>query len=165
MLDVERWAELRREHFVGGLSIKEFVRRHGIDRNTVRRALRSDLPSVYERASVSKLDPFKDGDPPVVDGGFATYLGWLIPWGTPVTLLGQSAEDVAMAQRELVRIGIDRPAAHATGSPEQWSSGDLSSFPTATFADLAEVRHHREVVILDVRRSDEYQALRPSRMR
>jgi hypothetical protein len=60
VLDVERWAELRREHFVGGVSIKELARRHGIDRNTVRRALRSDSPPVYERASVSKLDPFKD---------------------------------------------------------------------------------------------------------
>jgi transposase len=61
VLDVERWAELRREHFVGGVSIKELVRRHGIDRNTVRRALRSDVPPVYRRASgASKLDPFKD---------------------------------------------------------------------------------------------------------
>ena len=61
MLDVERWAELRREHFVGGVSIKELVRRHGIDRNTVRRALRSDVPPVYRRAlRASKLDPFKD---------------------------------------------------------------------------------------------------------
>ena len=48
-----------------------------------------------------------------IDGNFATYLGWLIPWGTPVTLLGDSAEDVAKAQREMSRIGIDRPAAHA----------------------------------------------------
>ena len=46
-----------------------------------------------------------------LDGAFATYLGWLIAWGTPVTLLGETAEDVAEAQRELVRIGIDRPAA------------------------------------------------------
>ena len=52
---------------------------------------------------------------------FATYLGWLITWGTPVTLLGETAEDVAEAQRELVRIGIDRPAAHATGTPEDWT--------------------------------------------
>ena len=93
-----------------------------------------------------------------IDGGFATYLGWLIPWGTPLTLLGESADDVAEAQRELVRIGIDRPAAHATGTPEDWADGDLASFETATFADLAQVRHHREVVILDVRRADEYDA-------
>ena len=91
-----------------------------------------------------------------IDGGFATYLGWLITWGTPVTLLGETPEDVAEAQRELVRIGIDRPAAHATGGPENWSDGELASFPTATFADLEQVRHHRGVVILDVRREDEY---------
>lgn len=91
-----------------------------------------------------------------LDGSFVTYLGWLIPWGTPLTLLAETAEDVALAQRELVRIGIDRPAAAATGTPEEWSDRPLSSFATATFADLAEVRHHREVVILDVRRSDEH---------
>jgi transposase-like protein len=51
VLNVERWAELRREHFVRGVSIKELARRHSIDRNTVRRALRTDEPSRYERAS------------------------------------------------------------------------------------------------------------------
>lgn len=95
-----------------------------------------------------------------LDDSFATYLGWLIAWGTPVTLLGETAEDVAVAQRELVRIGIDRPAAHATGGPEDWSDRALSSFATATFADLAQVRHHREVVVLDVRRVEEYDAAR-----
>jgi transposase len=60
VLDVERWAELRREHFVRGVSIKELARRFGIDRNTVRRALRGDEPPVYRRAPAgSKLDPFK----------------------------------------------------------------------------------------------------------
>jgi hypothetical protein len=34
LLDVERWAELRREHFVRGVGIKELARRYGIDRNT-----------------------------------------------------------------------------------------------------------------------------------
>jgi transposase len=61
VLDVERWAELRREHFVRGVAIKELARRYGIDRNTVRRALRSDRPPRYERPRrPSKLDPFKD---------------------------------------------------------------------------------------------------------
>ena len=95
-----------------------------------------------------------------LDGGFATYLGWLVTWGTPITLLGATAQDVAEAQRELVRIGIDRPAAHATGGPEDWSDREPSSFATATFADLAQVRHHREVVVLDVRRADEHDAAR-----
>ncbi len=95
-----------------------------------------------------------------IDGSFATYLGWLITWGTPVTLLGETPDDVAEAQRELVRIGIDRPAAHATGGPQDWADGQLASFPTGTFADLEQVRHHRDVVILDVRREDEYRSTR-----
>ncbi len=94
-----------------------------------------------------------------IEGKFSTYLGWLIPWGTPITLLGETADDVAQAQRELVRIGIDRPVAHATGSPEEWAD-ELSSFATGVFADLAQVRHHREVVVLDVRREEEFAAAR-----
>jgi len=87
-----------------------------------------------------------------LDGSFATYLGWVIPWGTPVTLLGETADQVAQAQRELVRIGIDRPAAAATGGPHQWTDGPLRTVERATFADLAHVRHHRSMVVLDVRR-------------
>ncbi len=60
MLEVERWAELRREHFVRGVSIKELMRRTGLARNTIRVALRSPVPPAFrcpERPS--KLDPFK----------------------------------------------------------------------------------------------------------
>jgi transposase len=61
VLDVERWAELRREHFVRGVSIKELARRTGFSRNTVRLALRSERPPHYERtAAPSKLDPFRE---------------------------------------------------------------------------------------------------------
>ena len=91
-----------------------------------------------------------------VDGQFATYLGWLIPWGTPLTLLGESPEQVAEAQRELVRIGIDHLAGAATGTPDQWTDNPLGSFERAVFADLAQVRHHRQVTVLDVRRTSEF---------
>jgi len=91
-----------------------------------------------------------------LDGQFATYLGWLIPWGSPVTLLGETPEQVAEAQRELVRIGIDRPAAAATGTPQDWTDRPLETLDRATFADLAQVRHHRRVAILDVRRLGEW---------
>jgi glyoxylase-like metal-dependent hydrolase (beta-lactamase superfamily II) len=92
-----------------------------------------------------------------LDGSFVTYLGWLIPWGTPVTLLGESADVVAEAQRELVRIGIDRPAAMATGGPEQWAGGaPLAQYPRARFADLAAARSRGEdPLVFDLRRDDE----------
>ncbi|MEU6506040.1 MBL fold metallo-hydrolase [Streptomyces sp. NPDC046942] len=90
------------------------------------------------------------------EGQLATYLAWLIPWGKPVTLLAESPEQLAAAQRELVRVGIDRPAAAATGEPADWvGDGEaLASFPRATFADLA-ARSRDGVVVLDVRRASE----------
>jgi transposase len=75
LLGVEGWAELRREHFVRGVSIKELVRRTGLSRNTIRAALRSDAPPSYQRAATgSKLDPFKPeihrllGETPTLSG-------------------------------------------------------------------------------------------------
>jgi transposase len=60
VVSVEQWAELRREHFVGGKSIKELARTTGLSRNTVRRALRSETPPGYQRtASAGMLEPFK----------------------------------------------------------------------------------------------------------
>ncbi|MCX4579208.1 hypothetical protein OHB41_39735 [Streptomyces sp. NBC_01571] len=149
------------------------------------------------------------------EGQLAAYLAWLIPWGKPVTLLAESAEQLAAAQRELVPrqatfapsrrpartlaapaespstsstrtsgrhaesthrtqllegrtlpaaalvgVGIDRPAAAATGEPKGWvREGEVpGSFPRAVFADLADLsgRRGREgVVVLDVRRGVE----------
>jgi transposase len=60
LLDVELWAELRREHFVRGVSIKKLARQTGLSRNTIRRALRADEPPGYRREPAgSMLDPFK----------------------------------------------------------------------------------------------------------
>jgi hydroxyacylglutathione hydrolase len=90
-----------------------------------------------------------------LESNFATYLGWLIPWGTPLTLLGQSAGQVAEAQRELVRIGIDRPAAAATGGPGDWAGPDgLASLRLVKFGDLAAAlaAPGGNLVVLDVRR-------------
>ncbi len=91
-----------------------------------------------------------------VDGQFATYLGWLIPWGTPLTLLGESSEQVAQAQRELVRVGIDQLEGAATGSPTGWTDNALETLQRAEFGDLAAARKERDVVVLDVRRSSEW---------
>ena len=94
-----------------------------------------------------------------VHGNAVTYLGWLIDWGTPLTLLGESVEEVALMQRELVRIGIDRPAAYAVGSPTTWAteSAPVSSYPRATHAEMAaEVAADPALPILDLRRRSEW---------
>jgi hydroxyacylglutathione hydrolase len=91
----------------------------------------------------------------------ATYLGWLIPWGTPLTLIGSTQEDVAAAQRELVRIGIDRIEAAATGAPPDWAAGEpLSSYDVSDFAGYVKEREQRPIVLLDVRRVGEWDSAR-----
>jgi transposase len=61
LLEVERWAELRRRHLVDGVSIKRLARETGLSRNTIRKAIRSPEPPSYARPRrPSKLDPFRD---------------------------------------------------------------------------------------------------------
>jgi rhodanese-related sulfurtransferase len=86
---------------------------------------------------------------------FATYLGWIYPYGEPLTLLGETVEQIADAQRQLVRIGIDRPAATAYG-PITGLAADAPrrSFRSATFRELGPAIAAGAQVI-DVRRADE----------
>ena len=96
------------------------------------------------------------------DGQFITYLGWILPYDATITLLGETPEQVADAQRDMVRIGMD-PAAMATGKPEEWADGaPLKSFPVADFQALAaELRENPDAadrVVLDVRRGSEFDA-------
>jgi glyoxylase-like metal-dependent hydrolase (beta-lactamase superfamily II)/rhodanese-related sulfurtransferase len=90
---------------------------------------------------------------------FATYLGWTLPWDAPLTLIGDSPDDVLDARRQLARIGIDHMAA-AVGEPSELAAdGPTASYRRATFEDLAAERAERgdEIVVLDVRRPDEWE--------
>jgi hydroxyacylglutathione hydrolase len=87
---------------------------------------------------------------------FVTYLGWLYRYGTPVTLIGETPEQVAEARRELVRIGVDHLAGAATGDIDTLADGQvLRSYPVTDFAGLAKALLRGPVQILDARRNDE----------
>ncbi|WP_239785010.1 helix-turn-helix domain-containing protein, partial [Saccharopolyspora erythraea] len=51
MISVEDWAEIRRLHRCEGMPIRAIVRKLGVGRNTVRRALASEGPPRYQRPS------------------------------------------------------------------------------------------------------------------
>lgn len=94
-----------------------------------------------------------------VHGNAVTYLGWMIDWGTPITLLGADPDEVSTMQRELVRIGIDRPVAYAVGAPAEWSSDSapVSSYRHATHAEMAEaLAADPALLTLDLRRNSEF---------
>jgi hydroxyacylglutathione hydrolase len=93
------------------------------------------------------------GDP------FATYLGWVLPWGTPLTLVGESQEQVAQAQLQLARIGVEPVSAAAAGPVAELAGGRAGSYPVRNFECLASQAWGRPgVVVLDVRRPDEWRA-------
>lgn len=91
-----------------------------------------------------------------LSGSFITYLGWLYHWGTPLTLIGESMDQIAEAKRELVRIGIDSLAGVAAGDIRALADGqEVRSYPVSDFAGLAKAKAERDVHVLDARRDDE----------
>jgi rhodanese-related sulfurtransferase len=86
----------------------------------------------------------------------ATNLGWLLPPGNPLTLIGDDPGQVADAQRDLARIGIDRITGAAAGGPADWGRRQLRSYPVSDFAGLTAVWRRRPVTVLDVRRRLEW---------
>ena len=87
---------------------------------------------------------------------FVTYLGWLYREGTPITLIGETPEQIADARRELVRIGVDELAGAATGDIAVLADGQpLRSYPVTDFAGLIAARAQRPVHVIDARRNEE----------
>lgn len=92
---------------------------------------------------------------------FVTYLGWLYSWGSPLTLIGDDADQIAEARRELARIGVDYLTGSATGDIENLAAGSpLRSYRVADFAALAEALAEKTEAgtpaVLDVRQDGEF---------
>lgn len=90
---------------------------------------------------------------------FSTYLGWLVPWGDAITLVGDSAEDLEAAQVQLGRIGMDQFVGHASNDiAEYLQAGDTRSYKVKKFVDLKSI-DQSQVVVLDVRNPDEWKTV------
>jgi transposase len=118
VLEVRRWAEIRRMREVDGLSIREIAKRTGHDRNTVRRALRREGPPRYERPPrPSKLDPFKDEihrllrDDPGIPGKRVLELLWELGFSGSKTIVDDYLREVRplFAPRRTYQRTIYRP--------------------------------------------------------
>lgn len=85
---------------------------------------------------------------------FATYVGWLAPWGGAHVLLLDDADALAAAVRDLAAIGIDGLRAHVLAPdavlprPAGYRRTDWAGF----------ARDGSDGVVVDVRQVDEYDA-------
>ncbi|MFJ5699762.1 rhodanese-like domain-containing protein [Arthrobacter sp. NPDC093139] len=86
---------------------------------------------------------------------FSSYLGWVIPWGEKLTLVG-SRDDLQNAVRDLSRIGIDRPDAAVGTEPAALApNAPVASYPRVDWAAVVLDKPAGDPV-LDVRRADEF---------
>lgn len=90
-------------------------------------------------------------------GEFTTYLGWVLPWGTPVVIAGGTQAELAEAQRAMARIGIDRPTATALLHPGEATASE--AYPVSDLPGLRQaLGNGSSLTILDVRSAEEWES-------
>jgi glyoxylase-like metal-dependent hydrolase (beta-lactamase superfamily II)/rhodanese-related sulfurtransferase len=88
---------------------------------------------------------------------FATYVGWLAPWGRPLAVLGEDRDQLEDARRQLARIGVEELSPAWGRLAELAPAAEVRSYRRATFDELA-AEAGAEDVVVDVRRDDEFDA-------
>lgn len=90
-----------------------------------------------------------------VDAPLIVWAGWVIPFGSRIVLLGESADDRSEATRQLIRIGYDDVIGYLDGGIEAWAR----EYPVETVETWGskELRERLdEVALIDVRRLSEW---------
>ncbi len=95
------------------------------------------------------------------NSGFASYVGWMLPFDTPVLLVLPDPEDTSLAEAmtQLIRIGWSQVAGYLPGGVPRWSAhgGDLASYEVRGVDELCQVQRRGEhPVVLDVRQQLEW---------
>lgn len=117
-----------------------------VDLRPVARYLAGHIPGVYH----VELRP-----------AFAVWVGWVVPFGTPVVLVSDPPAVPEEAVRQLIRIGYDDLPGYLEGGMAAWEKAGLpvAQFPSLTVAEVrARLARGEPLVVLDVRQDAEWQA-------
>jgi hydroxyacylglutathione hydrolase len=99
-----------------------------------------------------------------LDDSFASYVGWIIPFGEPIVLVlpedRLEGEAVLEATTHLFRIGYEAVDGYLQGGVDAWveAGRPLRSYPVATVDDLATAVGEKRARVLDVRQRTEWDA-------
>jgi len=91
-----------------------------------------------------------------VDAPLIVWAGWVIPFGSRIVLLGESAGEVEDATRQLIRIGYDEVIGYVEGGIEAWAK----EYPVETVQSIGPKELHEQlndVTLVDVRRLSEWE--------
>lgn len=97
-----------------------------------------------------------------LEDSFASYVGWLVPFGTPVVLVlpEPEAEALPQAATRLFRIGYELIDGRLEGGVGAWAASGrpLGSYPTASLEEYADAASLGVQIALDVRQNREWSA-------
>jgi glyoxylase-like metal-dependent hydrolase (beta-lactamase superfamily II)/rhodanese-related sulfurtransferase len=96
-----------------------------------------------------------------IEPSFASYVGWLVPFATPLVLSVPDDEALGEASVQLRRIGWDAVLGHLGGGIAAWAASGraTNSFPTVRVDELVDELGAGEAgEILDVRQGTEWDA-------
>src|SRR5438132_13563298 len=117
-----------------------------VDMRSVHEYARGHIPGVYH----VELRP-----------AFASWVGWVVPFGTPVILVSDTTEVHEYAVRQLIRIGYDDLPVHLDGGIAAWERAGLP-VERSTVLTMREVRQQLErgepLIVVDVRQAHEWAA-------
>lgn len=126
----------------------------------VQQRLQAGMPLVDARSRVSFAQEHIPGAWNIeLDSSFSTYVGWVLPFNTPLMLLIEDEEGRREAVVQLIRIGYEQTQGYVDGGIAGWKAAAL---PTEHFERIdIDTLHqrwsqHTPMTIVDVRRDDEW---------
>jgi hydroxyacylglutathione hydrolase len=92
---------------------------------------------------------------------FGSWVGWVVPFGTPIILISETNLVHEYAVRQLIRIGYDDLQGYLDGGMDAWLRSGLPVEQTVklTMRELRErLQRGDPLVVLDVRQADEWRS-------
>ena len=95
-----------------------------------------------------------------LDASFGTYVGWLLPFNAPLTMLIPEEADRREAVAQLIRIGYEQARGYLDGGVEAWKGAGYAtgSFERMAVAELYQRWSAGGVAIMDVRDETEWRS-------
>ncbi len=91
-------------------------------------------------------------------GSLSTWAAWVVPYETPILLVGSRNEPMDEAVRSLARVGLDDVRGYLDGGMEKWIAAGypVTHVRQLTPAEFVEVRQDTPMHVVDVRTNDEW---------
>jgi len=127
--------------------------RHQLNGDTLLVDARPQKPFNQEHVPGSLSIPFGNN--------FSVWVGWVVPWARPLTLLSPDPAHNDAMVRQLIRIGYDRLVGYLDGGLAAWQAAGLpteSSNPVELAALRNLLSQPQAPLIIDVRQRSEYHA-------